>query len=170
MLFSKKNDANTAHAFVFESLAGNKPLLLSQFEGKVLLVVNTASKCGFTRQYEGLEQLYNLYKDKGLIVIGVPCDDFGHQEPGTNDTISEFCQLNYGVSFPMTKKEHVKGKDAHPFYRWAKKILGCVTTPKWNFHKYLINKKGELVDYFYTPTKPNSKRLIRAIEKRLNEV
>ena len=157
----------SAYDFIFETLRGEKTLALSQFAGKILLIVNTASKCGFTGQYEGLETLYQHYQDKGLVVLGVPCDDFGHQEPGSSDDIAEFCQVNYGVSFPMTKKEHVKGADAHPFYVWAKKTLGFGTAPKWNFHKYLIDRQGNLIDYFSSPTKPSSKRVMAAIEKYL---
>ncbi len=166
-LANNAGDANNAYAFEFHSIQDNQPLSLGQFKGKVILIVNTASKCGFTSQYAQLEKLYLTYKDKGLVVIGVPSNDFGQQEPGSADEIAQFCQINYGVSFPLVQKESVSGKNAHPFYRWAKKILRFGTAPKWNFHKYLINREGKLVDYFYSTTAPDSKRIIKAIEKAL---
>ena len=169
MFFFKKRAKHDAYQFSFKILKTGKELPLADFNGSVLLIVNTASKCGFTGQYEGLEKLYNTYKDRGLVIIGVPCNDFAHQEPGSSEEIGEFCKINYGVSFIMTQKEHVKGKDAHPFYVWAKKTLGFGTAPKWNFHKYLINKHGHLVDYFNTPTKPDSNKMISAIETLLAE-
>ena len=169
MIFNKDitKQLGSAYDFSFKPLVGDGALPLAQFSGKVLLIVNTASKCGFTPQYADLETLYQTYKDRGLVIIGVPCDDFAHQEPGSSDTIAEFCQLNYGVTFPMTQKEHVKGNDAHPFYQWAKKTLGLGTAPKWNFHKYLVNKNGQLVDYFNSTTNPLNERVKLAIEKCL---
>jgi glutathione peroxidase len=157
------------YGFTFKTLIGEKPLPLAGYKGKVLLIVNTASNCGFTPQYEGLEKLYNTYKDKGLVIIGVPSNDFGAQEPGSSDEIAHFCKLNYGVSFPMTSKEVVSGKHAHPFYTYAKKTLGFGTAPKWNFHKYLINRDGVLIDYFNSTTSPDSARLIKAVEAALAE-
>ena len=161
--------SDNAYHFAFETLGDAKPLPLAHFQGKVLLIVNTASKCGFTRQYQSLETLYKTYQDQGLVVIGVPCDDFGHQEPGNAQEIIAFCQKHYGVTFPMTQKVHVKGPNAHPFYVWAKKTLGFGSGPKWNFHKYIVNRHGQLTDYFNTLTKPSSKRLIRVLEKALGE-
>lgn len=158
-----------AYDFTFHTLVGHKPLPLSDFKGKVLIIVNTASKCGFTPQYAALEKLYEQYKDKGLVILGVPSNDFAGQEPGTDEDIVSFCQINYGVSFPMTSKEIVSGKNAHPFFIWAKQKSGFGTAPKWNFHKYLINRKGELIDYFYTITSPDAPRFIKAIEKALAE-
>lgn len=162
-------DGRSAYDFSFAELRGGAPLPLSQFSGKVLLVVNSASKCGFTGQYEGLEKLYETYRERGLIVIAVPSNDFGHQEPGSAEEIASFCKLNYGVTFPVTAKEVVSGDTAHPFYRWAKETLGFGTAPKWNFHKYLIDRNGKLVDYFHSTTTPASSRLIEAIEKLLSE-
>ena len=159
----------TAYDFSFKTLMGEEPMPLSDFKGKVLLVVNTASRCGFTSQYEGLEKLYNHYKEKGLVIIGVPSNDFGGQEPGSNKEIANFCKLNYGVTFPMASKEVVSGKDAHLFYVWAKKVLGFGTAPKWNFHKYLIGRKGQLVDYFNSTTAPDNERITNAIENALAE-
>ena len=159
-----KPEPKTAYDFTLVSLLGGKPLPLSLFKDKVVLVVNTASKCGFTSQYEGLQKLYDAYKDRGLIVLGVPSDDFGHQEPGTEEDISSFCQLNYGVTFPMAAKVDVTGRAAHPFYQWARSELGLLAIPKWNFHKYLINRQGALVDYFHSTTSPSDKSLVKAVE------
>lgn len=164
---SAKTEAQTAYDFSFTSITDNKPMPLSQFKGKVILVVNTASNCGFTPQFKGLENLYKTYKDKGLVIVGVPSNDFGGQEPGNEKEIADFCSVNYGVTFPMTAKEVVSGSKAHPFYLWARKTLGFGTAPKWNFHKYLINRKGELIDYFYSTTAPDSTRMTKAIEKAL---
>ncbi len=162
-----KMKETTAYDFTFQKLREKGTLPLKQFEGKVLLVVNTASQCGFTPQYDGLEKLYNTYKDQGLVVIGVPSNDFGGQEPGSNQDIANFCRINYGVTFPMAEKEVVSGDGAHPFYVWAKKTLGFGTAPKWNFHKYLIDRHGRLIDYFNSTTTPDSERVQDAIEKAL---
>lgn len=124
---SEQNREKTAYDFSFTSLTGDKQLNLSDFKGKVILIVNTASKCGFTPQYEDLEKIYKDYKEKGFVVIGIPSNDFGSQEPGSNQEIAIFCQMNYGVTFPMAKKEKVSGDDAHPFYVWAKQELGFGT-------------------------------------------
>ncbi len=167
--YDADNQPGSAYNYVFRALSGGKPLPLSEFKGKVILVVNTASKCGYTPQYEGLEKLYNAYKDKGLVVFGVPSNDFGAQEPGNSEEIASFCKLNYGVTFPMAAKEVVSGDKAHPFYIWAKKVLGFGTAPKWNFHKYVINRQGQLVDYFNTPTSPDSEKVRKKIEELLKE-
>lgn len=168
MLPSQNADAEqigSAYDYSFTTLMNEEPLPLSQFKGKVLLIVNTASKCGFTKQYEGLEALYNKYKDKGLVIIGVPSNDFGGQEPGTSEEIANFCKLNYGVTFPMTSKQVVSGDAAHPFYKWASGALGFGTAPKWNFHKYLVDSNGRLVDYFNSNTAPDAENLVASIEK-----
>lgn len=159
----------SAYDYQFKTLIDEETLPLSHFKGKVILVVNTASKCGFTSQYDGLEELYKKYKDQGLVIIGVPSNDFGGQEPGSNQEIAKFCKLNYGVSFPMASKEVISGDKAHPFYAWAKKTLGFGTAPKWNFHKYLVNRKGELIDYFNSTTSPKANNLVEAIEGVLKE-
>ena len=156
----------SAYDYSFESLDG-EPLPLSAYKGKVILVVNTASKCGFTPQYEGLEALYQTYKDRGLVVIGVPANDFGKQEPGTSSGIKACCKLNYGVSFPMATKQIVTGNDAHPFYLWVRKQLGFGASPKWNFHKYLVDTDGNASDFFLSTTAPDSDKLKRAIEALL---
>ena len=160
-------NTKTAYDFSFKTLMDQDAMPLSQFKGKVLLVVNTASACGFTPQYEGLQKLYDTYKDKGLVVIGVPANDFGAQEPGSEKQIAEFCKLNYGVTFPMTAKEVVTGDNAHPFYQWARQELGFGTAPKWNFHKYLVDRHGKIVDYFVSTTKPDSDKIKSAVEKLL---
>lgn len=162
-------EGGNAYDYSFHTLVGKKPLPLSSYKGKVLIVVNTASNCGFTPQYAGLEKLYQKYKDRGLVIIGVPSNDFGGQEPGDSKQIANFCQLNYGVTFPMTAKEVVSGKNAHPFYLWAHKELGFGSAPKWNFHKYVIDRHGNIVDYFYSTTKPDSEKITGLIEKLLDQ-
>jgi glutathione peroxidase len=159
--------AGSAYDYGFTTLIGNKPLPLAQYKGKVLLVVNTASECGFTPQYKGLEALYEKYSARGLVVIGVPSNDFGSQEPGSSEKIANFCQVNYGVSFPMAAKVHVKGDEAHPFYQWAREQFGILGAPKWNFHKYLVDGNGQLVDYFHSTTEPESPKVVKAIEAAL---
>lgn len=158
---------NNAYDYSFRTLKNKEPLPLSSYQGKVLLIVNTASQCGFTSQYAQLEQLYQQYKEQGLVIVGVPSNDFGKQEPGSSADIAQFCQINYGVTFPLSAKEHVRGAQAHPFYLWAKTKLGFWSTPKWNFHKYLVSREGELIDYFFSTTKPLSPRLIRVLNNAL---
>lgn len=155
-------------AFEVKTLAENKTVNLCQaYSGKVLLVVNTASKCAFTGQYEGLEKLYREYRDQGLVVLGFPSNDFGQQEPGTAQQISNFCRTTYGVEFPMFAKARVRGADADPF--WRNLVTASGTTPKWNFYKYLINRNGEVVDVYSSITSPDSGRFRRAIERLLQE-
>lgn len=139
----------------------------SQFKGKKILIVNTASQCGYTPQYEGLEKLYEKYKDK-LVIVGFPANDFGKQEPGSNEDIAGFCKKNYGVTFPMAAKITVKGDDMAPIYHWlTEKAYNNYdnSTVKWNFQKYLVNEKGELVGIFYSKVKPMSDELIEAIKR-----
>ena len=144
-----------------------QPFAFSSLKGKVVLIVNTASKCGFTSQYSKLQELYKRFHNKDLVILGFPSNDFGGQEPGTNREIESFCTLNYGVTFPMTGKEVVSGDNAHPLYKWASKTLGFGTSPKWNFHKYLIDKNGKLVDYFNSTTAPDAERVTTAVEALL---
>ena len=158
--------AMNAYQFSFRSIEG-EPMPLSGFEGKVILVVNTASQCGFTSQYSGLVELWNKYKDEGLIVLAVPSNDFGGQEPGTEKEIKTFCEVTFGVDFPMTEKVSVSGSDPHPFYQWAKIELGARAKPRWNFHKYLILPNGKLADWFSSATNPVSGRVIKAVEAAL---
>jgi len=156
----------SAYDFSFTTIAGD-PMPLDQFKGKTLLVVNTASKCGFVGQFDGLEALWKQYKDRGLVVIGVPSNDFGSQEPLQGEEIADFCRLNYGVSFPLADKTAVTGDEAHPFYRWAGEKAGLLGRPKWNFHKYLIGPDGEFLDWFASTTKPGDEKIVSAIEKSL---
>ena len=142
------------------------PIDLKTFQGKYILFVNVASECGFTNQYEGLQKLFDTYKDD-LMVIGVPCNQFGQQEPGNSEQIKSFCQKNYGVTFLMTEKINVKGKDKHPLYKWLtnKDLNGKNNTSvKWNFQKYVIGRNGEYIDYFYSMTKPMSSKITKLIQ------
>ena len=143
----------------------DQPTQLCQYEGKVLLVVNTASRCGNTPQYEGLEKLYRRYKDKGLVVLGFPANDFAAQEPGSNKEIADFCQLNYGVSFPMFSKTGVVAKNANPLYARLAERTG--RRPQWNFHKYLIDRRGESVQSFENTVQPDDPRFVASIERLL---
>src|ERR1700722_14903863 len=155
-----------AFQFSFTSIDG-KPMSMADFKGKTVLVVNTASQCGFTPQYTALEAVYKKYKDKGLVVLGVPSNDFGGQEPGTNAEIKKFCEGNYDVDFPLTTKYDVKGPEAHPFYQWAATTVGDPAVPKWNFHKLLIDGNGNLIAEFPTKVKPDAADVTKAIETSL---
>jgi glutathione peroxidase len=143
----------------------DEPVSLCEYTGKVLLVVNTASQCGYTPQYEGLEKLYRRYKDRGLVVLGFPANDFGGQEPGSNKEIATFCQINYGVSFPMFGKTVVVGRDASPLFRDLAAKSG--KRPQWNFHKYLMDRNGEVVASFPSAVEPEDPRITREIERLL---
>ncbi|MFD2234954.1 glutathione peroxidase [Phaeospirillum tilakii] len=136
--------------------------------GKVVLVVNTASKCGFTPQYAGLEALWREFRERGLVVLGVPSNDFGGQEPGAEAEIASFCAVNYGVDFPLLAKQAVSGPKAHPFYLWAAERTGPLGVPRWNFHKLLITRDGRLLDWFSSITAPDSDRLRSAIDRALD--
>ena len=159
------NYSKLVYDFEFNGIDGNK-IELSNFKDKVLVVVNVASRCGYTPQYEGLQMLWSNYKNKNLVVIGVPTNNF-KQEPGNNKQIKDFCETNFGINFPMTEKISVIGKDAHPFYKWAKKNHGIGAIPKWNFHKIIIGKNGKVVDTFASFTKPTSDKFLNLIEKEL---
>jgi len=152
--------------FKINSINGEE-LNLSSFKGKTILLVNVASKCGFTKQYDDLQKLYDDFKEKGLIVIGVPSNQFGGQEPGTEAEIKNFCETNFNINFPMTSKYDVKGDTAHPIYLWAKETYGKSTIPKWNFHKILINKNGNVEDTFASFTNPMSKKIINKLNQIL---
>ena len=167
-MFSFFNKAMTessgvAYDYRFNGIDGNQ-IKLSDFRNKVIVVVNVASRCGYTPQYEDLQTLYNNYKDRNLIIIGVPTNNF-KQEPGTNDQIKDFCETNFGITFPMTEKINVIGDNSHPFYKWAKEDFGIGAIPKWNFHKIVIGKNGKVVDTFASFTKPTSKKFVKLIEK-----
>ena len=157
---SKMSAKNSIYAIEINSLQGN-PINLSLFKGKKILFVNVASKCGFTPQYKELQKLHNIYEES-LVVIGVPCNQFGKQEPGNSSEINEFCQVNYGVSFLITEKISVKGKKQHPLYSWLtnKNENGRKNSSvKWNFQKYLINVDGDLIDYYFSMTSPTSSKI-----------
>jgi glutathione peroxidase len=155
----------SAHLFSFTAIGGGA-LPLSAYSGRPVLVVNTASRCGFTHQYRGLQALYSRYRERGLVVIGVPSNDFGGQEPGSNAEIAEFCGATFGVAFPLAAKEHVLGAQAHPFYRWAARERPA-DLPRWNFHKYLIDGEGRLAAVFPTSTDPLDPRITLAIDRLL---
>lgn len=156
------SDKGSAYDFTFTTIDG-LPLPMSTFQGKAVLVVNTASKCGLTPQYEGLQSLYSEMKTEGLVVLGVPCNQFAGQEPGTEAEIQGFCQTNFDVDFPMTSKVEVKGEGAHPFYKWARERLGEEAEPVWNFHKILIGKDGQPVTAFGSRTEPGDDHVKQAI-------
>ncbi|MBL8560470.1 MAG: glutathione peroxidase [Hyphomonadaceae bacterium] len=157
----------TAHDFTFKQLDGAAPVALKDFAGKVVLLVNVASACGLTPQYGPLEKLYEAKKDAGLVVLGAPCNDFGAQESGTEGEIGSFCETNFGVTFPMTGKIAIVSEPRHPFYEWVKSELGSDALPKWNFHKYLIGKNGELVATFSSMTAPDAPEITSAIDAAL---
>jgi|TARA_B110000261_G_C12976237_1_gene314560 glutathione peroxidase len=140
---------------------------LNIYKNKTILIVNVASKCGFTKQYDGLQKLYTKYIEKGFVVIAIPSNQFGGQEPGTNDEIKDFCETNFNITFPITDKVEVKGDNAHDIYKWAKKNHGKSTVPKWNFHKILINKNGKVENTFNSFIDPLSNKIIKEIEKIL---
>ena len=156
---------DSIHRFNVNDINGNS-VDLSKYRGKVILIVNTASKCGFTPQFEDMEKLYKEFKDDGFEILAFPSNDFGGQEPLDGEAIQEFCDLNYNVSFPIFEKTHVKGSRASKLYQFlSKKNLNgrFNSVPKWNFHKYLIDKNGRLVNYYFTMTNPNSSKIRKAI-------
>ena len=167
ILFTTNLNANydkLAYDFNFNDLDGSV-LKLSEYKNKVIVVVNVASQCGFTNQYEDMQVIWEKYQEKGLVILGVPSNDFGNQEPGNNKEIKNFCEAKFGITFPMTEKVSVKGKSAHPFYLWAKENHGKSAVPKWNFHKIIIDKNGKIAETFSSMTSPSSKKFILAIEK-----
>lgn len=157
----------TAHEFSFDTIDGKGAVALDDLAGKAVLVVNTASACGYTPQYEGLQELWQTYKDRGLVVLGVPSNDFGAQEPGSESEIETFCTSKFQVDFPMTTKKTVIGADAHPFYQWIASTVGEDAAPKWNFHKYLIGPDGALAGMFPSKVEPMSDELKSQIEALL---
>jgi glutathione peroxidase len=156
----------TAYDFAFKSIDG-AALPLSDFRGKVLLVVNVASQCGLTPQYSGLETLWRDKHGDGLIVLGVPCNDFGSQEPGSESEIKTFCETRFAVDFPLTAKEHVVGEAAHPLYKWLAGELGEDAAPKWNFHKYLFDREGGIAGTFGSRTAPDDAAMNAAIDQAI---
>jgi glutathione peroxidase len=164
--FFEKVDAKYEKLFFDLSINSidNEMINLSEYKGKIVLLVNVASKCGFTKQYTDLQILHDKYKEKGFVVIGVPSNQFGGQEPGSNEEIKNFCETNFNITFPITDKFDVKGENAHGLYKWAKENHGNSTVPKWNFHKILINKEGKIQDTFSSFTTPLSDKIIKQIE------
>ena len=166
--FFNKASANyyqLAYEFQFEGLGGEL-IKLSDYKNKVIVLVNVASRCGFTKQYDDLQNLWNKYQNKDLVVIGVPTNDF-KQEPASNADIKNFCEQNFNINFPMTEKINVLGNNAHPFYKWAKDNHGKSAVPKWNFHKIIIGKNGKIADTFASITNPSSKRFVNFIEDQI---
>ena len=167
--FFEKTDAKYEKLFFDLNIKSinDKVINLNEFKGKVVLLVNVASKCGFTKQYSSLQRLYEKYRESGFVVIGIPSNQFGGQEPGSNSEIKEFCETNFNITFPITDKVDVKGKNAHPLYIWAKENYGSSTIPKWNFHKILINKDGKIQNTFNSFIDPLSNKIFKEIEKIL---
>lgn len=157
--------ANSVHEFTMTSIDG-KPAPLSAYKGKVVMFVNVASKCGYTPQYKGLQSLYDKYKGQGFVIVGVPANNFGGQEPGTNEEIQTFCSRNYNVSFPLTSKVSVKGDDMTPLYGYLTQTGGDV---KWNFTKFLVDKNGKVVERFESKVTPESAEVTSAVEKALKQ-
>ena len=170
-MFFFKNNALSSYNKLFYDFKINKisgkELKLSDYRNKVILLVNTASYCGFTKQYDDLQNIWDKYKEKNLIVIGVPSNSF-NQEKKTNKEVKEFCEFNFNISFPLTEILEVKGSNAHPIYKWAKDNYGVSAVPKWNFHKILINKSGKVEASYSSFTKPTSKKIINKIEELIN--
>ena len=155
-----------AYDFKFNDLDGSE-LNLSEYTGKVIIVINVASRCGFTKQYEDMQKVWEKYQSKGIIMLGVPSNDFGNQEPGSSEEIKNFCEAKFGISFPMTEKVSVKGQNAHPFYVWARENHGKSAIQKWNFHKIIIDKSGKVSETFSSMTNPSSGKFIKTLEKLL---
>lgn len=153
----------------FTSIRG-EPMPFSDFSDQVVLVVNTASRCGYTRQYAGLQELHTTFEDQGFTVLGVPSNDFGAQEPGTEEQIATFCEINYGVEFPLTRKTTVVGAEQHPFYRLAVESLGDKAEPKWNFHKVLVGRDGRFLQAYPSSIRPADVELVADIERALTRV
>ena len=163
---SISDNSKTLFDFKINSIDGAS-LDLSSFKGKTILIVNVASKCGFTNQYDDLQNLYDIYNKRGLVVLGIPSNQFGCQEPASESEIKDFCKTNFNITFPMTSKYDVKGDKAHPVYSWAKETYGRSAIPKWNFHKILIDKNGNVVDTFASFTNPTSDKIKKKIEQIL---
>ena len=153
------------HDFTIESINGDQ-ITLSDYKNKVVLLVNTASQCGFTPQYSGLQKIFDRYKDDGLIVLGVPSDDF-NQELSNEAEVKKFCEIRFGVNFPMTSIQKIRGNDAHPLYQWISSNVSVIGQPRWNFHKYLISKEGKVLNWFSSMTSPSSEGLVKQVEDAL---
>ena len=164
--FSSADSEKSFFDFSINLINGEK-LELSKFSGNVVLLVNTASYCGFTKQYDDLQELWDTYKENKVIILGVPSNSF-NQEKNSSKEVKNFCETNFNINFPMTEITSVKGDDAHSIYKWAKKSFGNSASPKWNFHKILIDKNGRVVDTFAPFTKPTSKKILKAIDKLIS--
>ena len=169
IMFSFVNKAEAKYEKLFfdfniKNIDG-KVIDFSKYKNKTILLVNVASKCGFTKQYSGLQELYKKYEEKGFVVIGIPSNQFGGQEPGSDKEIKEFCETNFNITFPITEKVDVKGENSHPIFTWAKNNYGKSAIPKWNFHKIIIDKEGKIAETFTSLTNPSSKKFIKALEK-----
>jgi len=165
--FGNKVTANYekfSYDFQFRDLDGS-PLSLSEHKGKIIIAVNVASQCGFTKQYEDMQNIWEKYHSKGVVMLGIPSNDFGKQEPGTSNEIKNFCDAKFGITFPMTEKVSVKGSKAHPFYIWARENYGKSAIPKWNFHKIIIGKNGKIAETFSSITNPSSKKFIEVLDR-----
>ena len=167
MIFSTKSMSSekSFHDFSIESISG-EDISLADYKNKVVLLVNTASQCGFTPQYAGLQKIYDRYKDDGFVVLGVPSDDF-NQELSSDDDVKKFCEIRYGVNFPLTSIQKIKGDSAHPLYKWISGNTSVIGQPRWNFHKYLISKEGKILNWFSSMTSPTSDGLLKQVEQAL---
>lgn len=165
MFSSTESSEKSFHDFSIESISG-EVINLSDFKSKVVLLVNTASKCGFTPQYSGLQKIYERYKDDGLIVFGVPTNDFNQELSNANE-VKQFCEIRFGVEFPMSAIQPIRGENAHPIYKWIKSNVSVIGQPRWNFHKYLIGKDGKIINWFSSMTSPTSEGLIKQLETAL---
>ena len=168
MFFSTKSISSdkSFHDFTIESISGDD-IPLANYKDKVVLLVNTASQCGFTPQYAGLQKIYDRYKDDGFVVLGVPSDDF-NQELSSDDDVKKFCEIRYGVNFPLTSIQKIKGDGAHPLYKWISGNTSVIGQPRWNFHKYLISKEGQILNWFSSMTSPTSEGLLKQVEEALS--
>ena len=169
IIFMSNADASEKvfHDFTIESISG-ETINLSDYKSKVVLLVNTASKCGFTPQYSGLQKIYERYKNDGLVVLGVPTNDF-NQELSKESDVKEFCEIRFGVEFPMSSIQPIRGENAHPIYKWIQSNVSVIGQPRWNFHKYLIGKDGKIINWFSSMTSPTSEGLVNQIETALYE-
>ena len=167
VIFMSNADASEKvfHDFTIESISG-ETINLSDYKSKVVLLVNTASKCGFTPQYSGLQKIYERYKNDGLVVLGVPTNDF-NQELSKESDVKEFCEIRFGVEFPMSSIQPIRGENAHPIYKWIQANVSVIGQPRWNFHKYLIGKDGKIINWFSSMTSPTSEGLVNQIETAL---
>ena len=163
LLMSKIAQANL-YEYTFKGIDGDT-IILDSLKGKPLIIVNTASFCGYTYQYQELQNIYDKYKDKGLIIIGIPSNDFGNQEFSNNKEVKNFCEIKFNITFTLAEITKIKGKNGHPFFKWIKNQNGFLSFPKWNFYKYIFDKRGNLTAWFSSVTKPNSDRFINEVDK-----